>query len=80
MIDCIAWQTESDCIGQSRVLGLTTPPNQGIPDKKSKCEEMMWMAQGTSMEDVFKGGPYRMTKMRSLHTSLVLGVVFRAKS
>ena len=25
----------------------TTPPNQGIPDKKSKCEEMMRMAQGT---------------------------------
>ena len=25
----------------------TTPPNQGLLDKKSKCEEMMRMAQGT---------------------------------
>ena len=29
----------------------TTPPNQGIPDKKSKCEEMMRMAQGTLRDD-----------------------------
>ena len=30
---------------------LTTPPNQGIPDTKSKCEEMMRMAQGTLQDD-----------------------------
>ena len=29
----------------------TTPPNQGILDKKSKCEEMMRMAEGTLGDD-----------------------------
>ena len=29
----------------------TTPPNQKIPDKKSTCEEMMRMAQGTLWDD-----------------------------
>ena len=32
-------------------INTTTPPNQGIPDKKPKCEEMMRMAQGTLRDD-----------------------------